>query len=230
MPKTCTKCSQMKEIGEFYTNPQSRDGHHSWCKECNRQQIRNRRARERGDKQRPTLEQRFWRKVEKRGEDDCWEWIGAAIKESRRHIVPFRRGVFHIGYENGKQVKEYAYRTSWRLHHGDIPEGLMVCHKCDNGICVNPKHLFLGTALENNHDMIAKGRAKFQRYPVNHPIREKFEPRGERSHHHKLTNNDVFQIRHMKENGASLSEIAQEFEVNQSTISLIVNRKRWTHI
>lgn len=88
-------------------------------------------------------EERFWRKVEKG--PGCWLW-----KASLRN----RYGQFGVkpGYI------EFAHRFSYELKYGAVPKGLFVCHSCDNKICVNPKHLFLGTALDNNRDCWNKGR------------------------------------------------------------------------
>ncbi|MGH7024521.1 MAG: HNH endonuclease signature motif containing protein [Caulobacteraceae bacterium] len=57
----------------------------------------------------------------------------------------------------------YAHRLAWELANGPIPDGLLILHKCDNPVCCNPDHLFLGTAADNHADCAAKGRAAFQR-------------------------------------------------------------------
>ena len=101
----------------------------------------------------PTLEERFWEKVNKNGPihpllgTPCWLWTG-----SRNDA-----GYGKIGNEG---ESAYAHRVSYELRYGPLSDGLFVLHKCDNPPCVNPNHLFAGTALDNHLDMVQKGRQK----------------------------------------------------------------------
>lgn len=99
------------------------------------------------------IEQRFWAKVDKAGEDDCWEWTGA---KSRGYGTISRDAA-----DGGKTA--LAHRISWEIHHGEIPKGLsyhgmVVCHSCDNPGCVNPRHLRLDTQAGNLKEAVGKGR------------------------------------------------------------------------
>jgi hypothetical protein len=102
----------------------------------------------------------------------------------------------------GKKVKEVSHRISWKLFRGEIPDDLWVLHHCDNRLCVNPDHLFLGTQQDNIADATKKGRvasAKNGKHP-----------------HVKLTPDDVLYIRTSKERGKNLAE---KFGVCQGHIS-----------
>ncbi len=99
---------------------------------------------------------------------------------------------------------KYTHRYAYELEHGSIPDGLFVLHRCDNRICVNPSHLFLGTAADNSHDATRKGRNV-----------------------HKLTREKVTQIRELRAAGATYRALASQFGVAFSTIGYIVRGIRW---
>ena len=147
------------------------------------------------------LAARFWSKVDRRGPDECWPWIGSTNQQGYGQI---RDGTARL-----------ASRVAWEMHTGaSVPEDLFVLHRCDNPPCVNPAHLFLGTLADNNRDMREKGRGC----------------RGEKAPTAKLTEADVRNIRAQVSRGEDQGRLASAFSVSQSTISLIAAGKRWRHI
>lgn len=101
---------------------------------------------------------RFWRKVAKGKPDECWEWQGHR-ERGGYGTVAFRKA-------KNQPYQKLAHRVAWELSNtADIPDGMFVCHTCDNPPCCNPNHLWLGTQADNNRDMIQKGRYK-ARIPV----------------------------------------------------------------
>lgn len=129
----------------------------------------------------------------------CWIWFG---------------GEAYYGYGtitfDGKRC--LAHRLSWEMHNGAIPEGMFVCHKCDNPACVNPNHLFLGSQVENMLDMKLKGRwdLKYKNTP-----RRRFSP---------LTKYDVKKIFYDKR---SSTIIGEEYGVSGQTINRIRRGVSW---
>ena len=93
-----------------------------------------------------TKEERFNKKYLINEDTDCWEWQNA------------KNNIGYGMFRWDRHTMRTAHRVSYELHNGPIPEGLVVCHKCDNPICVNPEHLWVGTLKDNAQDMVAKGR------------------------------------------------------------------------
>lgn len=90
---------------------------------------------------------RFWSKVDRRGDDECWPWTGGAHP----------RGYGRFTLQHPRTVA--AHRFAWEIANGrEFPRGLNGCHRCDNPPCVNPAHIWPGTQAENLADMYAKGR------------------------------------------------------------------------
>ena len=166
------------------------------------------------------IEIRFWPKVDKRLPNECWNWKAAMHK-------PTGYGKFGRTGKNRGWVN--AHRASYEIHFGLIPEGLCVCHTCDNRRCVNPSHLFLGTHLENMQDCHQKLRyATGNRHGLRkHPHRC---AKGEKHYKSKLTENDIRTIRKMAESGTPKNFIARQFGLNPATVRPIINRKTWKHV
>lgn len=136
--------------------------------------------------------------------DDCWEWTGG--------LFSFGYGSIKVVLEPGRYQAQQAHRVSYELHHGPIPAGLLVCHRCDNPICVRPDHLFLGTNSDNMRDMHAKGRANLKRGATNARA--------------KLSEDDVREIRALA-GTMPQRKIAARFGISQGQVCRIVLRTRW---
>lgn len=152
--------------------------------------------------------ERFWAFVDKsNGPDGCWLWTGAV----HRHGY----GAFSAS-RNGRVHHLRAHRVAFELMNGPFAKDLFVCHRCDNPRCVNPAHLFLGTARDNARDRERKGRGPG-------PL-----VRGERHGMSKLREEQVIEIR--RRTDESPSQLASEFKVSTALIYRIRRRLAWNHL
>lgn len=156
------------------------------------------------------LKDRFFKHVQKCA-NGCWEWTGARCGGKTHQYG-------QSSLDN--RVKITAHRASWILHFGEIPEGMQVCHTCDNPACVNPEHLFLGTQKDNIRDAARKGHMRGNR--VN----------GERRHNSVLSEVSVRAILNQwaSDNRPMVRELASEFGVSMGAITNIVYRTGWKHV
>jgi hypothetical protein len=199
----CSRCKTEKPATTefFYAAKGRRCGLAVWCKACHAAHVLNR------DPPRPklTATQRFWAKVNKDGPlhpalgTRCWTW---PVEEGRY-------GQFWIGKGNVG-----AHVFSWTLHHGVVPRGMQINHKCDRGRCVNPTHLFLGTQLDNMRDKVAKGR----------------QARGETGGNTKLTEQQVRRARELCASGTSFAAVAATLGVTYHAVASAVRRETWAHV
>ena len=152
------------------------------------------------------LAERFWKHVDKGDGSGCWLWNG-------RKRAGYSYGTLS-GEASATRRHELAHRVSWRLHFGEIPDGLVVCHRCDVPSCVRPDHLFLGTYRENIQDASRKLRLKH----------------GEQCWSAKLTEADVRTIRARRANGVTAAHLAEQFGIKAATVRHIVRRNTWKHV
>lgn len=155
-------------------------------------------------------------KVERIPFSGCWIWMASCM--------PSEYG--NIGY---KGTSDYAHRVSWLLHNGPIPDGAYVLHRCDIRCCVNPNHLFLGSALDNAQEMIQKGRQRFH-WKKGQTAHNKGKPSHIAKENHgmaKLTEHDIAEIRRRYEEGEAQKMLGAAFGVHQSHISRIIRIENW---
>lgn len=132
--------------------------------------------------------------------DGCWIWSGS-VQKAGYGVVAFNRKCI------------LAHRLSWMAHNGDIPKGLFVCHKCDNPPCINPDHLFLGTALDNANDRDSKHRG--------------YDRRGTKNGRSKLSEISVQEIRLRFASKENRKGIALDFGIGLTQLRRIANGVHW---
>lgn len=148
---------------------------------------------------RANIESRFWSYVDKSGGPDaCWPWTGTIDKGY---------GVLTIRVGDGRRVIG-AHRLSLNLAGVDVPDGMHACHHCDNPQCVNPRHLYAGTPLDNVHDALNRGR-----------------------HYQALTEDDVRELRRRYvPYKIGYRVLAKEFGVGDMTVRDAIHGITWAHV
>lgn len=160
------------------------------------------------------LAERFWIRVAK--SDGCWTWTG--FRDSRGY-----GGISETINKRRRFIG--AHRAAWELTHGPIPEGMHVCHRCDNPPCVNPEHLFLGTPADNIRDMVSKGRQA-----RGAAFAGRIAPSGEQHHNARLREADVAEIRRLAAAGWRQKDIASGLGFSTKVVNDVVLRKSWRHV
>lgn len=153
--------------------------------------------------------ERFWAKVDKGPHPKgCWVWTGCD-----------QRGKGYGGFRfRGRGVG--VHRLSYEIHKGVAPANLLVCHECDNRLCVNPDHLWLGTNQDNMTDMVKKGRH------VNGAI-----PAGENCYAAKITEIQILEMRAIYlKGGTSQRKLGERFGIGQMQVCRILRGERWKHL
>lgn len=176
--------------------------------------------------------EKFWERLDTTGSTGCWEWPGTRINDG-------------YGQVQMRGKRWYAHRLAYTLTFGQIPDGLMVCHHCDNPPCCRPDHLFLGTCLDNKADQRAKGRTLTgDRNPARWPgtrllrgeewYRHCMTPnraQGERHPNASVTEEQVREIRRLYEAGSvTISALARQYGVTRHAVLQIVRRQTWKHV
>lgn len=151
--------------------------------------------------------ERLWKRIDVKEADLCWPWKG--------HVNEWGYG--SISYK-GKTWG--THRLAYMLKNGPVPDGLFVCHTCDNPRCCNPSHLWLGTAKDNFHDAVKKSRNTL-----------KICKPGEGNGHHKLTTDQVIEIRRSyPHSGKTMKQIGIEYGVSRDAIFDVIRRRKWKHV
>jgi hypothetical protein len=162
--------------------------------------------------------ERFWSRVDRASTPDgCWPRLGSRDKDG-------------YGFASWRGRTVLAHRQAYELAVGPIPDGMLVCHSCDNPPCCRPGHLFLGSNVDNQRDMTAKGRGRLgdRNGSRVHPERLR---RGEQHGCSKLTAEKVRQIRELYAGGGlTQRQVGDRYGVSNVMVGLIVSRKKWAHV
>lgn len=195
----CVVCNKPLEVKKYYSKDGTFKGYGMSFKKitCSRSCTNVYRAG-------IDLEERFWNKVQKGADNDCWPFLGSKHRQG-------------YGRMSWNDKLELTHRIAWSLaNKKPLPDGA-VLHTCDNPPCCNPRHLFLGDHFINMKDMVSKGRSS-------HKI-------GELNGRAIITEEMVREIRdRYNKESASQRVLGEEYNLHQGTVSDIILRKTWSHV
>jgi hypothetical protein len=219
--KTCIRCKIPKSLDEFGNYSRYADGKHRYCRTCWNALVNDARHAK-GAKPIPPFLERLWGNIQQCGHEEtcvfcCWPWQKALDQDGY--------GKFSFAYA-GRNLGTPVARVIYEMWHAvRIPDGMLVCHYCDNPPCCNPLHLWIGSLNDNRQDCVRKGRTArglatgWYTKPVALP------------HIHRLTSDEVIAIRQRYKHGnIAQGTLAREYHVSKHTIRHIVNRETWKHL
>lgn len=152
---------------------------------------------------------------------NCWSWDGPTDANGRSKFYP------------AKDIKLFNHRVMWALLNGPIPDGKLICHRCDVPGCLNPKHIYCGTHADNSRDSVERGRTVWAQYPemmreaVTRGGLKNTWTRGAGSSTAKLTEDQARAIRASKERTKVLTE---QYDLTRSAIQKIRRGATWKYI
>lgn len=188
--RECSRCNEFKNWSEYYKKKSQKTGFASACKNC----LGNK------DFKSDTIEEYLDKRIDKSVDTGCWDWTGHKDKAEYGVICnPWRK-------QFGTQ---FAHRVSYIVSKGQIEEGMLICHHCDNPSCVNPDHIYEGTAQDNVNDRTIRNRHK--------------------GPNRKLTPEQVREIRKLSKISAQ-RDIAKIYKISQATVGRIINKKHYKDI
>lgn len=186
--KICAFC------GEQFTRPEKKYSDSMWA---SRRFCSHRCAGRGKPKWHVSIRDKFFFHVFPEPMSGCWLWDGPQTS---------RGGYGQFAFGDRRNIK--AHRYSYELHKGPIPDSLFVCHKCDTPACVNPDHLYVGTAADNAADAVSRNRSC----------------RGQKNTHAILTE---IQVRQIRRSTASVAVLVSRYGIAESTVRAVLKRHSW---